>query len=450
MQAKQLSLELDVPASNRDTARKAYIAKALMEDSSGNVRLMESICERENMARALKRVEANDGAPGVDGMTCRQLRDFVRRTGQASKQALLDGGYRPLPVRGKEIPKPDGSGLRKLGIPAVMDRWVQQALVQPLEAIYDHTFSDSSFGYRPGRSMAQAVERYRQHVEDGFVYVVSLDLSKFFDRVNHDRLLSRLATRIEDRRVLRLIRAFLKSGIRLNDLVEPTEEGTPQGGPLSPLLSNIVLDELDKELERRGHRFVRYADDIVILVRSQKAGERVLASISRYITQRLKLKVNAEKSRVARPWEIKFLGYKVTRMYGVTRAVTHPKTVARFKDRIREATCRKRRVPFHVVIADLNQFIRGWTPCYGKGLSQHLIQALNRWIIRRLKAWLLKQWRKPKTKIMNLVRLGLAREEAVKLGNSRRGLWRISKHYQLNFAMPQRLFTHRYGLVVLR
>jgi len=449
MDARQLSLGLEGTASRRDSTRNAYIAKALMEDSGGKARLMESICERENLLRALKRVEANDGAPGIDGMTCRQLRGFVNRTGQASKQALLNGTYRPLPVRGKEVPKPEG-GLRKLGIPAVMDRLVQQATVQPLVAIYDHTFSDSSFGYRPERSQAQAVERYRQHVEEGYTYAVSLDLSKFFDRVNHDRLISRLGQRIKDRRVLRLIRAFLKSGMELNDLVEPTEEGTPQGGPLSPLLSNIVLDELDKELERRGHRFVRYADDIVILVRSQQAGERVLASISEYITGRLKLKVNAEKSRVARPWEIKFLGYKVTRMYGATRAVTHPKTVARFKDRIREVTCRKRRVNFCVVIADLNSFLRGWQPCYGRGLSQQLKRELNRWMILRLKAWLLKQWRKPKTKIRNLVRLGLDREEAVKLGNSRRRIWRISGHYQLNFAMPQKLFSQQYGLVVLR
>ena len=450
MNAKQLLLGIHLRASRPDTSRDAYIAKALMEDSGGKAKLMDSICERENMTRALKRVESNDGAPGVDGMTCRQLRGFVNRTWQASKQALLDGTYRPLPVRGKEIPKPDGGGARKLGIPAVMDRLVQQATVQPLAAIYDHTFSDSSFGYRPGRSQAQAVERYRQHVEDGYTWVVSLDLSKFFDRVNHHRLLSRLEQRIKDRRVLKLIRAFLTSGIQLNDLVEPTEEGTPQGGPLSPLLSNIVLDELDKELERRGHRFVRYADDIVILVKSQKAGERVLASITRYITKRLKLKVNAEKSKVARPWDVKFLGHKVTKMYGATRAVTHPKTVSRFKDKIREITCRRRRVNFRVVIADLNQLIRGWLPVYGRELSQALKRALNRWIIRRLKAWLLKQWRKPKTRVTNLKRLGLDHEEAMKRGNSRKRIWRISGHYQLNFAMPQKLFTQRYGLVVLR
>jgi RNA-directed DNA polymerase len=262
--------------------------------------------------------------------------------------------------------------------------------------------------------------------------------------------MSRLEKRIKDKRVLKLIRAFLKSGVQLNGLVEATEEGTPQGGPLSPLLSNIVLDELDKELERRGHRFVRYADDIVILVRSQKAGERVLKSITRYITNNLKLKVNAEKSKVARPWEIKFLGYKVTRMYGDTRSVTHSKTVARFKEKVREITRRTRRANIHIVIWELNQFVRGWIPCYGRGLSQHLKRELNRWIIQRLKAYLLKQWRKPKTKINNLMKLGLNLDEAFKLGNSRRGIWRISGNYQLNFAMPQKMFTQQYGLIVLR
>lgn len=449
MHVRQMSLGMEVAATRRDSAPNAYIAEALMEDSTGKARLMESICEPQNLHKALKRVEANDGAPGVDGMRCRKLRAHVRRTWQASRKALFDGSYRPLPVRGKEIPKPDG-GMRQLGIPAVMDRFMQQAIVQILVEVYDHTFSDSSYGYRPGRSQAQAVERFRQHVEDGYTYAVSLDLSKFFDRVNHHRLMSRLEKRIKDKRVLKLIRAFLKSGIELNDLVEPTEEGTPQGGPLSPLLSNIVLDELDKELERRGHRFVRYADDIVILVRSQKAGERVLSSISRFITQKLKLKVNEAKSCVARPWEVKFLGFKVTRMYGKTRAVIHAKSVARFKDRVREITRRIRRVPLHVVIYELNQYLKGWMPYYNRGLSQALKRELNRWIIRRLKAYLLKQWRKPKTKIQNLVRLGLELEEAVKLGNTRKGIWRLSGHFKLNFAMPQKHFVQTYGLRVLR
>ena len=449
MNVRQMSLGFEVAATRRDTTSNAYIAQALMEDSTGKARLMEMICERENRREALKRVEANDGAPGVDGMKCHQLCKHLTNTWQATRSALLDGTYRPLPVRGKEIPKPDG-GMRQLGIPAVMDRFVQQAIVQVLVEIYDHTFSDSSFGYCPGRSQAQAVERFRQHVEDGYTYVVSLDLSKFFDRVNHDRLMSRLETRIKDKRVLKLIRAFLRSGITLNDLVEPTEEGTPQGGPLSPLLSNIVLDELDKELERRGHRFVRYADDIVICVRSQLAGERVLRSITRFITRKLKLKVNAEKSKVARPWEVKFLGFKVTQMYGKTLAVIHAKSVARFKDRVREITRRIRRVHIRVVIRELNQYIKGWMPYYKRGISQALKRALNRWMIRRLKAYLLKQWRKPKTKIQNLVRLGLERKEAVKLGNTRKGIWRLSGHFKLNFAMPQKYFTQTHGLQVLR
>lgn len=449
MNVKQMLLEMDIVELRSENGQNAYIAKALMEDPSGKVRLMDSICERQNMLKALKRVEGNNGVPGVDGMKCSQLRGFIKRTWTKSKQAVYDGTYKPLPVRRKEIPKPDG-GIRKLGIPSVMDRLMQQAVVQVLVAIYDHTFSDSSFGYRPGRSQAQAVEKVRQHVENGYSHAVSLDLSKFFDRVNHHRLMSRLEKRIKDKRVLKLIMAFLRSGVQLDNLVEPTEEGTPQGGPLSPLLSNIVLDELDKELERRGHHFVRYADDIVILVRSQKAGIRVLNSITRYITNKLKLKVNAEKSKVARPWEIKFLGYKVTRMYGVTRSVTHPKTVACFKDRVRKITRRTRRVSIHTVIWELNQFVRGWLPCYGRGLSQHLKRELNRWIIRRLKAYLLKQWSKPKTKINNLMKLGLNLDEAFKFGNSRRGIWRISGNYQLNFAMPQKLFTRQYGLIVLR
>lgn len=449
MNVEQMSLEIDTAVTRRDNDRNAYIAKALMEDSSGKVKLMDSICERQNMLNALKRVESNDGAPGVDGMKCSHLRGFVKRTWSKSKQAVYDGAYKPLPVRRKEIPKPDG-GMRELGIPSVMDRLMQQAIVQVLVAIYDHTFSDSSFGYRPGRSQAQAVEQFRQYVEDGYTYAVSLDLSKFFDRVNHHRLMSRLEMRIKDKRVLKLIRAFLKSGVQLNDLVEPTEEGTPQGGPLSPLLSNIVLDELDKELERRGLRFVRYADDIVILVRSQKAGERVLNSITRYITNKLKLKVNAEKSKCARPWETKFLGYKVTKMYGATRAVTHPKTVAQFKDKVRKISRRMRRVSIHVVIWKLNQLIRGWMPCYGRGLSQQLKRNLNRWIIRRLKAYLWKQWRKPKTKIKNLIKLGLNKKDACSLGNSRRKTWRISGNFNLNFAMPQKLFVQKYRLIVLR
>ena len=251
----------DQAGRRKDTLREETIATRLSKGSTGEIQLMESICERENMRSALRRVERNGGAPGIDKMKVSRLRGFLRRTGRVVKAALLDGTYKPLPVRRKEIPKPDGGGVRLLGIPTCLDRFVQQCIAQVLLAIWEHTFSESSYGYRLGRSQAQAVELFREYVEDGYTYVVCLDLSKFFDRVNHDRLLSRLAQRIEDKRVLKTIRAFLNSGIMLNDLVEYPGEGTPQGGPLSPLLSNIVLDELDKELERRNLRFVRYADD---------------------------------------------------------------------------------------------------------------------------------------------------------------------------------------------
>ena len=449
MQAVQLLLEGGgVAESRKDTAREEYIAARLMESSTGDIRLMESICERENTLKALRRVERNKGAPGIDKMKVTRLRGFLRRTWETVETALLNGTYKPLPVRRKEIPKPDG-GIRLLGIPTVLDRFVQQCIAQVLLATWDYTFSAYSFGYRPGRSQAQAVEQFRKHVEDGYTYVVSLDLSKFFDRVNHDRLMSRLAHRIKDKRVLKIIRAFLNSGIMLNDIVEYPGEGTPQGGPLSPLLSNIVLDELDKELERRKLRFVRYADDIVILVRSQQAGEQVLRSISRFITRKLKLKVNEEKSSVVRPWNAKFLGYRVTRIYGVTRTVIHPKTVKRFKDKVREITRRVRGRNINTVIEKLNSFLRGWRPYYGFSMGKKLIHELNAWIVRRLKAFLWNQWRLPRTKVKKLKQLGIGHDDAVIMGNTRKKPWRISRTPTLNFALPLSLFVRKKGLLLL-
>ena len=449
MTSEQLLLNDGEEAESRkDTLREEYIATRLMESSTGEIRLMESICERENTINALRRVERNKGAPGVDKMKVTRLRGFLRRNWTSVKAALVNGTYKPLPVRRKEIPKPEG-GIRLLGIPTVLDRFVQQCIAQVLLAIWEHTFSVSSFGYRPGRSQAQAVEVFREYVEEGYVYVVSLDLSKFFDRVNHDRLMSRLAQRIEDKRVLRTIRAFLNSGIMLNDIVEYPGEGTPQGGPLSPLLSNIVLDELDKELERRGLRFVRYADDIVILVRTQCEGEAVLRSVSRFITQKLKLRVNEEKSRVLRPWDTKFLGFRVTRNYGVTRTVIHPKTVKRFKERVREITRRVRGRNIHRVIETLNRFVRGWRSYYQLSMSKKLMHELNAWIVRRLKAFLWNQWRLPRTKVKRLKQLGIDHKSAMALGNTRKGPWRISRTPTLNFALPLSLFVRNYGLLLL-
>ena len=449
MEAVQLRLDGGEEAiSRKDTAREEYIATRLMESSTGDIRLMESICERENTIKALKRVESNKGAPGIDKMKVTRLRGFLRRTWETVETALLNGTYKPLPVRRKEIPKPDG-GIRLLGIPTVLDRFVQQCIAQVLLATWDYTFSAYSFGYRPGRSQAQAVEQFRKYVEEGYTYVVSLDLSKFFDRVNHDRLMSRLAHRIKDKRVLKIIRAFLNSGIMLNDIVEYPGEGTPQGGPLSPLLSNIVLDELDKELERRGLRFVRYADDIVISVRSREAGEQVLRSISRFITRELKLKVNEEKSCVVRPWDAKFLGYRVTRIYGVTRTVIHPKTVKRFKDKVREITRRVRGRNINTVIGKLNSFLRGWRPYYEFSMGKKLIHDLNAWIVRRLKAFLWNQWRLPRTKVKKLKQLGIGHDDAVIMGNTRKKPWRISRTPTLNFALPLSLFVRKKGLLLL-
>jgi RNA-directed DNA polymerase len=429
---------------------KAFIANRLAENTMGEVCLMESICAVDNRREARKRVEENKGAPGVDGVKTTELAGVLNRCWGAIKTSLLEGTYEPLPVRRKSIDKPDG-GTRDLGIPVVQDRFVQQAMTQVLTHLYDHTFSDSSFGYRPGRSQAQAVERARWYVQRGANYVVSIDLSKFFDRVNHDRLMSRLAMRIKDKRVLKLIRAFLNSGITLeNDETIYPGEGTPQGGPLSPLLSNIVLDELDKELERRGLRFVRYADDIVIFVRTRIAGERVLKSVTRFLRERMKLKVNEDKSRVDQPWDVKFLGFRITQMMGKTRLSIHPKALERFKDKVRETTRRGRGVSLQQVIIDLNRFIPGWLNYFRVGLSKKLLQELNSWVVRRLRAFHWEQWKLPRTKVKNLKKLGLKHEDAVKMGNTRKGAWRISKCQSINYAMPAKWFIKNYGLTPLR
>jgi len=328
---------------------------------------------------------------------------------------------------------------------------VQQAVTQVLTAIYDHTFSDSSYGYRPGRSQAQAVERAREYVQRGANYVVSIDLSKFFDRVNHDRLMSRLAQRIKDKRVLKLIRAFLNSGIQLenNEITYPGE-GTPQGGPLSPLLSNIVLDELDKELEKRGLRFVRYADDIVIFVRTRKAGERVLKSVTRFLRERMKLKVNEEKSRVELPWNTKFLGFRITHMMGKTRLSIHPKALENFKNKVREITRRTRGIALQRVIHELNRFVPGWLNYFRVGLAKKLIQELNRWIVRRLRVFLWEQWKLPRTKVRKLKGLGISHTDALKLGNTRKGPWAVSDYMTMNFALPAKWFVKNHGLIRLR
>src|SRR5437868_8729061 len=310
---------------------ESLVATSGSESPARSDRLMEEVCERENLKEALRQVKGNKGSAGVDGITVNQLTDYLKQHWPAIREQLLNGTYEPKPVRRGEIPKPDG-GVRKLGIPSVLDRFIQQAVMQVLQRRWDRAFSESSYGFRPGRAAHQAVAQAQQYIAEGYGWCVDLDLEKFFDRVNHDKLMSRIAKRIEDKRLLKLIRAFLNARVMENGLVSPSVEGTPQGGRLSPLLSNLVLDELDQELERRGHRFVRYADDCNIYVRSERAGQRVMKSITRFITQKLKLKVNEQKSAVARPQVRKFLGFRFTDGPVIRRTIA-PKAVERFKER---------------------------------------------------------------------------------------------------------------------
>jgi RNA-directed DNA polymerase len=411
-------------------------------ESPATERMMEEICEAGNLRKALEQVRANKGAPGVDGMTVEELAEYFGCHEAELRQQLLEGTYRPQPVRRAEIPKP-GGGLRKLGIPTVKDRLVQQAMLQVMQRSFDASFSEHSYGFRPGRSAKQAVARAQEIIASGRSYVVDLDLEKFFDRVNHDRLMAHLAKRIADKRVLRLIRAFLNAGVMENGLVEAVYEGTPQGGPLSPLLSNVVLDELDKELERRGLRFVRYADDCNIYTASERAGQRVMASISGFITRRLKLKVNAGKSAVGRPWERKLLGFRISADSPPRREIA-PKSVERFKHRVRDITRRARGVSLDRVVADLRPYLRGWGEYFGWCETPSKLEDLDKWIRRRLRCYLWTQWRTRHRRRACLRELGVNPGLAAR-GAMFRGLWGPSASKAVQIALNNAYFD-RLGL----
>jgi len=400
--------------------------------------LMEEVCERENCKQALKRVKANKGSAGVDGMTVQQLPEYLKQHWPAIREQLLSGTYRPQPVRRVEIPKPDG-GVRKLGIPTVLDRFIQQAVMQVLQCKWDGTFSDHSYGFRPGRSAHQAVAQAQQYVAEGYRWVVDLDLEKFFDRVNHDKLMARIATRVGDQRMLKLIRTFLKAGVMEGGLVSPVDEGTPQGGPLSPLLSNIVLDEFDRELERRGLRFARYADDCNVYVRSRRAGERVMASITRFITTKLKLKVNEQKSAVAEPWERKFLGFSFTR-FGTPKRRIAPRAVDRFKAKIRELTSRTRGISMERMAEELAQYLRGWLGYFGKCETPSVLQSLEEWTRRRLRSAIWKQWKRGSVRFAELRKRGVNKDLAAKTAGSAHGPWHLANSKGLAFALPNAYF----------
>ena len=432
--------QLALPFARRSEARggkgeggEALRAKRETENPAGSQRMMEEVCERENRREALKRVRTNQGRPGVDGMTVDELPGYLEQHWPAIREQLLNGTYAPQPVKRVEIPKPDG-GMRKLGIPTVLDRLVQQMVQQILQKQWDPTFSEHSYGFRPGRSAQQAVARAQQYIAEGYGWVVDFDLEKFFDRVNHDKLMGAIAKRVEDKRLLNLIRAFLNAGVMEGGLVSPSVEGTPQGGPLSPLLSNLVLDELDRELERRGHRFVRYADDSNIYVRSERAGQRVMESVKRFITEKLKLKVNESKSAVAKPQERKFLGFSFTAGKELKRKIA-PQAINRFKERVREITAQGKGNSMKKVIEELAQYLRGWRGYFGFCETPSVLRALESWIRRRVRCAFWRQWKTGRQRYAELVQRGVSGEAAAKTASSRRGPWRVSQSPALDQAL---------------
>lgn len=390
--------------------------------------LFERILSRENMKRALDRVRRNRGSHGVDGMTVDELPAYLSSAWPFIKEELLTERYIPQPVRRVEIPKPDG-GIRLLGIPTVLDRLIQQALVQVLSPIFEKTFSENSFGFRPGKSAQSAVCKSREYIGKGYTWVIDLDLEKFFDRVNHDILMSRIARKIEDKKVLRLIRKYLESGVLFNGIKIKTEEGTPQGGPMSPLLANILLDDLDKELEKRGHLFCRYADDCNIYVRSERAGKRVMEGVQRLLTEVLKLKVNKAKSAVDRPWKRKFLGFSFYQIKGKVGIRIHPKSIQKLKANIRRTTNRNHSRNFEERIEKLTVLTRGWVNYFGIADAKNIMEELDMWTRRRLRACLWKQWKRIKTKQENLVKLGIPDSKAWEWANSRKKYWRVAGSY---------------------
>jgi len=441
----QLQQSLAFPDPGRSEAPErsgrgieSSLVKHMSESPASSEQLMEEICQAENCKQALARVKNNKGSPGIDGMTVERLPDYLKQHWPKVREQLLSGTYKPQPVKRVEIPKPDG-GIRKLGIPTALDRLIQQMVLQVLQRRWDPTFSAHSYGFRPGRSAHQAVAQAQQYISEGHGWVVDLDLEKFFDRVNHDRLMARMAQRISDKRVLKLIRRFLQAGVMENGLVSPVDEGTPQGGPLSPLLSNIVLDELDRELERRGHRHVRYADDCNIYVHSQRAGERVMEGITRYLTTKLKLKVNQAKSAVAQPKDRKFLGFSFTGGKQPRRRIAS-KGILRFKERIRELTCRTRGISMEQRAKELSDYLRGWRGYFGFCQTPSVLTDLDQWLRRRLRSAMWKHWKRGTKRFAELRHRDIGRDLAAQTAGSPLGPWRLGISPALSYALPNSYF----------
>lgn len=410
------------------------------------MRLLEGILSRENMMAALRRVVANQGAPGIDEMSVEDLRGHLATHWPRIREELLAGRYRPMPVRGVEIPKP-GGGKRLLGIPTVIDRLIQQAMHQVLTPLFDPGFSSSSYGFRPGRSAHDAVLAARSHMAAGRRFVVDLDLEKFFDRVNHDVLMARVARRVADKRVLRLIRRYLQAGLMLGGVATARTEGTPQGGPLSPLLSNFLLDDLDKELERRGHAFCRYADDCNVYVQSRRAGERVMASLTRFLAERLRLTVNLAKSAVDRPWNRSFLGYSVT-AHQEPRLRVAPKSASRLRDKLRAVFRQGRGRSVARLVTDLAPILRGWTTYFRLAQAKGIFEELDGWLRRKLRCILWRQWKKPRTRAARLMQRGLDEARAWQSANNGRSPWWNAGAGHMHDAFRRSFFDQR-GLLSL-
>jgi RNA-directed DNA polymerase len=407
--------------------------------------LWEQVFSRANLFRALRRVERNGGAPGVDGITTEQLRGWLVDHWVGVRQALDAGTFRPSPVRRVEIPKPDG-GRRQLGVPTVLDRLIQQAVAQVLQPIFDPGFSQHSYGFRPGRSAHQAVEAARGFIQDGYGWVVDVDLERFFDRVNHDKLMHRVARRVADKRLLRLVRAYIEAGVMVDGVGQPTTEGTPQGSPLSPLLlSNIMLDDLDWELERRGHRFVRYADDLRVFVRSERAAHRVLDGITDVVEGRLKLRVNREKSTVTTAPAAALLGFGFYFVAGSVRVRVHQKARKRLKVRLKQLTRRSWGVSMEHRIGKLNRYIAGWCAYFGIADTASVFDELDRWLRRRLRQVRWKEWKRARGRIRHLIALGIPEWQAIQWGASSKGSWRIAGSAPLQRALPND-YWHDHGL----
>jgi len=423
---------------------------ARREDSNPEeTQLMEAVVESKNMTKALRRVEKNKGSAGIDNMEVKELSSYLKAQWPRIKEALLAGKYKPEPVRRVEIPKPEGRGKRMLGIPTVLDRLVQQALHQVLSPIFEPVFSEFSYGFRPGRSAQMAVKQAQEYMSEGRRWVVDVDLEKFFDRVNHDMLMARVARKVKDKRVLLLIRKYLQAGVMVEGLTKATKEGTPQGGPLSPLLSNVILDDLDKELERRGHKFCRYADDCNIYVRTEKAGKRVIESITGYLECRLKLKVNRDKSKVTRPWKSKYLGYSTT-THKKPKLKAAKESIRRLKKKLKMKFRKGRGHNLKRFIeTELNIILRGWINYFQLSEVKEVFEELDGWIRRRLRCIIWRQWKKPGTRYKKLKGRGMTEEQARKSAWNGRGTWWNSGASHMNRVFPKRYFDSL-GLVSLR